>query len=109
MIGAEIVKANERKAWELNKQARELALEDQMLEGEISPKEWKELATAIKEEVFEFTLDPDTKEQLIKDFDGYATKEAFIEAYQNEEVQPFTEYAELVEELRNPTTDEDEA
>lgn len=101
MIGAEIVKANARKAWEADKEAKETALEDQMLEGTLTPKEWKDEVTKLRASQFEFTLDDATKEQLIKDFDGYATKEDFIEAYENDAVPPFTDYADKVEALRD--------
>lgn len=111
MIGAEIVKANARKAWEADREAQEATLEDQMLEGEITPKEWKEAVTALKADQFEFELDEATKAQLVADFDGYATKEAFIEAYNNDAVPPFTDYADKVEALREagkPTEEEGE-
>ncbi len=100
MIGAEVVKANARKAWDIERDERELQLEDDMLEAIITPKEWKEQATAIKAELFDFTLDLDTKAELIEDFNGYSTKEEFIEAYNSEEVAPFTDYFEETEALR---------
>jgi len=100
MIGAEVVKANARKAWDIDKEAREVALEDDMLEARITPKEWKEQNEAIKAEQFDFTLDDDIKAQLIEDFNGYTTKEDFIEAYNNDEVAPFSDYHEEVEALR---------
>ena len=114
MIGAEIVKANARKAWELDKEARELTLEDDMLEGVITPKEWKEQDTAIKSEEFTFELDETVKADLIADFGGYATKEDFITAYNADEVLPFTEFDEEVKALRalapqRPTVEDEEA
>ncbi len=101
MIGAEIVKATARKTWEADREDRELILEDQMLEGEISPKEWKGQVSLIKAEVFDFTLDEATKTQLIETFDGYPTREAFIEAYNAGTVAPFADYAEETQELRD--------
>ncbi len=100
MIGAEIVKANERKAWEIDKEARELDLEDQMLEGSISPKEWKAEANLIKAGEFSFSLSDSEKNELILDFNGYDSKEAFTEAFNNDEVAPFTDYDEVVKALR---------
>jgi len=113
MIGAEVVKANARKVWDIDRESREVALEDDMLEGVITPKEWKEQNEAIKAEQFDFLLDDDTKEQLIEDFGGYTTKEDFIEAYNKGEVLPFTEYHEEIEALRalapkKPTAEEEE-
>ena len=100
MIGAEIVKANARKAWEADKAEREQELEDQMLGGVINPKEWKQLVTAINAETFEFELDADTKAQLIADFDGYANKDEFETAFKDGAVPPFTDYSDKVEALR---------
>lgn len=100
MIGAEIVKANARKAWEAERETAEAELEDQMLEGDITPKEWKEAVTALKADTFEFTLGEDVKTQLVEDYNGYATKEAFTEAYIAGTVPPFTDYAEVTEALR---------
>ncbi len=113
MIGAEVVKANARKVWDIDREAREVALEDDMLEGVITPKEWKEQNEAIKAEQFDFLLDDDIKEQLIEDFNGYTTKEDFIEAYNKGEVAPFIEYHEEIEALRalapkKPTAEEEE-
>ena len=101
MIGAEVVKANARKAWEMDREDRLEALEDDMLEGTIEPKEWKEQASLIQAEEFHFELDEDTKADLIADFEGYATKEAFIEAYNAKEVRPFTDFDEEVKALRD--------
>lgn len=100
MIGAEIVKANARKAWEADRAEQEEALETQMLDGDITPQDWKERVTKLKESTFEFELDADAKAQLISDYDGYETKEAFIEAYNAGSVPPFTDYAEVTEALR---------
>ena len=113
MIGAEIVKANARKVWEIDKEARELTLENQMLDGDIAPKEWKEAVTAINAEEFDFTLDEDTKSQLIEDFNGYPTKEDFTEDYNNNNVAPFTDYEEDTKALRalaptRPTVEDEE-
>jgi len=109
MIGAEIIKANARKAWEADRAKREDALEEQMLEGEISPKEWKEQGTAIKGEEFTFALDDDTKQELIDTFGGYPTKEAFTDAFVNGDVLPFTDFADEVEALRNPNATTEDA
>lgn len=100
MIGAEIVKANARKSWEAQRATDEAELEDQMLEGDISPKEWKEAVTALKASTFEFELDADRKAQLVADYDGFPTKEDFITAYNDEQLAPFTDYAEVTEALR---------
>lgn len=100
MIGAEIVKANARKAWELDREDREQELEDDMLDGNIKPKDWKEAVKAIQAETFEWELDEDVKAELIADYDGYPTKEAFTEAYNAGEVPNFTDYAETTEALR---------
>jgi len=101
MIGAEVVKANARKLWEMDKEDRELELENDMLEGNIKPKEWKEKATLIQAEEFHFELDDETKTQLITDFGGYATKEDFITAYEADEVLPFTDFEEETKALRD--------
>ena len=100
MIGAEIVKANARKAWDADQEAALEELENQMLEGQIAPKEWKEAVTAVEANKFDFTLDEDTKQELIEDFEGFSTKEDFIEAYNAGEVKPFTDFAEQTEALR---------
>ena len=111
MIGAEVVKANARKSWEMDREDRELELEDDMLEGVIKPKEWKEKATLIQAEEFHFELDDQTKQNLIADFGGYATKEDFIEAYNADEVLPFTDFEEETKALRDlaPKREVDEA
>ena len=101
MIGAEIVKANARKEWEFDREDREAELEDQMLEGEISPKDWKVALTAIQAEAFEYIIPEDTKAELIANYNGYETKEDFIEAYEADEVAPFTDYEEETEALRS--------
>jgi len=113
MIGAEIVKANSRKAWEIDKEARELTLENQMLDGDINPREWKDQTSAINAEEFEFHLDEDTKAELVADFNGYETKEAFTEAFNAEEVPSFTDYEEATKALRalaptRPTVEDEE-
>ena len=100
MIGAEIVKANARKAWELERNTTEQDLEDQMLEGTITPKEWKAEVQTLKADEFNFVLDDATKAQLIADFDGYETKEDFITAYTASEVNPFTDYTAETNALR---------
>ena len=100
MIGAEIVKANARKAFDLIQEAEEATLEEQMLEGEIAPKEWKEAVTALNANKFDFVLDEDTKQNLIESFEGYATKEDFIEAYNADLVAPFADFTEQTEALR---------
>ena len=65
-------------------QAKELArLEDEMMEGIITPKEWK----AQKDEVlseFKFEISADTKEYLVKLTHGYESKEALAEAMADE-------------------------
>ena len=100
MIGAEIVKANARKAFDIIQDAEEAELENQMLEGEIAPKEWKEAVTALNANKFDFVLDETTKQELITNFEGFNTKEDFIEAYNADEVKPFTDFSEETEALR---------
>ena len=100
MIGAEIVKANARKAWEAERGTAEADLETQMLDGDISPKEWKEAVTALKADEFTFELDADTKAQLVADYDGYETKEAFTTAYNADELVPFSDYQDITDALR---------
>ena len=109
MIGAEVVKANARKLWEMDKEDRELELENDMLEGNIKPKEWKEQASAIQAETFDFTLDDTTKAELIADFNGYATKEDFTEAFEADDVAPFEDYAEEIKALRDLAPQREEA
>ena len=110
MIGAEVVKANARKEWELNKEQAEADLEEEMLEGTISPKEWKEQRTALQKEEFSFTLDPTVKQTLIDTFDGTIVLDADgnpdAEASKAEWLanqdshKPFSDYAEEIAELR---------
>jgi hypothetical protein len=70
------LKAKEHKA----NQEKELArLEDAMMEGEISPKEWK----AAKDEVlkeFKFSISPELISYLVDLTQGYATKEDLAKA-----------------------------
>jgi len=67
-------------------QAKELAkLEDDMMEGVITPKEWK----AQKDEVlgeFKFEISAETKEYLVKLTKGYLSKEALQLAMADENV-----------------------
>jgi len=107
MIGAEIVKANARKEWEATQAAELQALEDAMMEGELTPKEWKEKVTEVNKQEFHFVLDDETKAQLIADFDGYPDKEAFKSAFEADQVPPFTDYAEVVEALRPKKVEEE--
>ena len=100
MIGAEVVKANARKAWDITKEEAEATLEAQMLDGEITPQEWKEETTALASNEFTFELDDTTKQELIESFNGYASKEDFITAYEADEVAPFTDYEEEIKALR---------
>ena len=100
MIGAEVVKANARKAWDITKEEAEATLEAQMLDGEITPQEWKEATTALASNEFTFELDDTTKQELIESFNGYASKEDFITAYEADEVAPFTDYEEEIKALR---------
>ena len=106
MIGAEIVKANARKEWETERETALQTLEDQMMEGEINPKEWKEQATKIKESSFEFALTDEQKADLIETFDGYTTKEDYLDAVNNETLAPFTDYSEAVQALRDANKEE---
>ncbi len=107
MIGAEIVKANARKEWDANREAELQTLEDQMMEGEINPKEWKEQATEIKNESFEFALTPEQKADLIDTFDGYTTKEDYIEAVEAGTLRPFTDYSTEIQALRDANKADD--
>ena len=112
MIGAEVIKSNARKEYDIDLEASLLSLEDDMLNGTITPKEWKEQTTALNADVFEFSLDDDTKQSLIADFEGYATKEEFITAYNDQAVRPFSDFADEIAELRalapqKPTEDEE--
>ena len=98
----------------MDREDAEAELEDQMLEGEINPKEWKAQVTTLKEESFEWELSEDQKDELIADFDGYPTEEAFIEAYEADSVAPFSDYSDIIEALRAeapkrevPTVEED--
>ena len=113
MIGAEVTKANARKSCEMDREDREQELEDQMLEGTLAPKEWKEAVTTLQSETFEYHISDEDKAQLITDFDGYETEEAFKEAYTNEAVAPFSDYSDQIKALRDLApkreTAEDEA
>jgi len=88
MIGAEVVKANARKEWDIERNERLEALEDSMLEGDINPKEWKEQDSKIK------VVDGDDEEFT-------QAKAEFATAYTADEVAPFTDYSEAVEALRD--------
>lgn len=101
MIGAEVTKANARKKWEMDREDQEQALEDEMLNGEINPKEWKEAVTALQKEEFTYTIADEDKASLIADFDGYPTEEAFTEAYKEEAVPAFTDYEDEIKALRD--------
>jgi len=94
MIGGEVTKANARKQWDMDREDAEAELEDQMLEGHINPKEWKEQVTALKANTFEWELTEDQKTALVADFNGYETEADFTEAYTNNTVPPFTDYEE---------------
>lgn len=96
MIGAEVIKANARKEWEDEKATRLQELEDDMMNGTISPKEWKESVTTINEEEFDFTISDDDKQRLQETFGGYATKEDYV----HNELPLFTEFADEVKALR---------
>ena len=101
-IPAEVIKATARKEFEANRTAQLQVLEDQMMEGDLTPLEWKEAKTELDKEVFEYTMDEDTKADIISTYNGYETKEAFTEAFNADEVRPFSDYAEEIEALRNP-------
>ena len=101
MIGAEVVKANARKEWDFQREDAEAQLEDDMLEGVITPKEWKAQLTELHKTTFEFHLDEDTKETLIETFEGFPTKEDFIDAYNANTLRPFSDYAEEIQALRD--------
>ena len=100
MIGAEVLKANARKVWEATQETVLQELEDQMMDEELTPKEWKAAVEEANKAEFEYTLSDEDKAQLIADFDGYATKEDFTEAFTNEAVAPFTDYTEAITALR---------
>ena len=101
MIGGEVTKANARKQWDMDREDAEAELEDQMLEGEINPKEWKEKVTALKANTFEWELTEDQKTALVADFNGYETEADFLEAYNDETVPPFTDYEDTIQALRD--------
>ncbi len=78
-------------------QAKQLAkLEDDMMEGVITPKEWK----AQKDEVlgeFKFEISAETKEYLVKLTKGYESKEALATAMADENTNTnFTEIEDSV-------------
>jgi len=65
-------------------QAKQLAkLEDDMMEGIITPKEWKAQKDTVLSE-FKFEISADTKEYLVKLTKGYESKEALAEAMADE-------------------------
>lgn len=101
MIGGEVTKANARKQWDMDREDEEQTLEDQMLEGGINPKEWKEAVTKLKAKEFSWSLTDEEKKQLVDDFDGYETEEAFTADYDNDAVAPFTDYEDEVKALRD--------
>ena len=109
MIGGEVTKANARKQWEMDREDKEQELEDQMLEGIIDPKTWKTEATLLKDLTFDWTISEDDKTQLVNDFDGYATEADFLEAYEANEVPPFTDYDDQIAELRDQAPQREEA
>ncbi len=101
MIGAEVTKANARKEWELDREDREQTLEDQMLEGEINPKEWKEQVTELQKESFDYHITDEQKDDLIETFNGYADEDSFKLAYEEESIAPFSDYKEEIQALRD--------
>ncbi len=101
MIGAEVLKANARKAWELDREERELELENQMLDGTIDPRAWKDQVTAIKAEVFDYHITDEEKTDLIEQFNGYADEDSFKVAYEEEAIAPFSDYADEIKALRD--------
>ena len=109
MIGAEVLKANSRKGWELQKEQAESDLEAQMLDGEITPQEWKEQKTALDNDEFAFTLTDEEKQDLVDTFEGFNTKDAFIEAYNANTVKPFTDFEEEIKALRELAPKREEA
>ena len=65
-------------------QAKQLAkLEDDMMEGIITPKEWKAQKDTVLSE-FKFEISANTKEYLVKLTKGYESKEALAEAMADE-------------------------
>ena len=80
-------------------QANELArLEDDMMEGTITPKEWKAAKDAALGE-FKFTLTDETKKYLVELTQGYETKEALAVALADEAINTdFTEIEDKVNE-----------
>lgn len=109
VIPAEVMKASARKAFDADKAVSLQALEDQMLEGDITPAEWKEAKVALDSEVFEYHMDDATKAEIIETYEGYPSKEAFTEAYNAGEVRPFSDFADEIEALRNPVTEAEDA
>jgi len=78
-------------------QARELAkLEDDMMEGIITPKEWKAQKDAVLSE-FKFEISDETKDYLVKLTKGYATKEELATAIADESVN--TDFTEIEDDV----------
>ena len=100
VIGGEILKANQMKEFDDAKEAKLADLEDQMLEGIMNSKEWKEQVTAIKATSFEFHLSDDRKQELITAYDGYADRESFLTAYNAGSLPRFVDYTEVTDALR---------
>jgi len=79
-IVIEKLKNIKAKAFKVATEQELKALEDAMMEGEISPKEWKSQKDEILGIEFKFSIDDETKAHLIELTKGYPTKEALAEA-----------------------------
>lgn len=99
-IPAEIMKATARKTWEAGQEAKLTKLENKMLDGKISPQDWKAEVTTIKAESFEFVMDEAQKEEINVTFGGYPTKEELATAYAEGSIIPFSAFAEEIKALR---------
>jgi len=99
-IGAEVLKANARKQWEFNREDELQVIEDEMMNGDINPKEWKEKATAINSNEFNYIMSEDDIAELKETFNAYDTKEDFITAYEADDITPFSDYADEITALR---------
>jgi len=107
-IPAEVIKAQAKKAFDTDKlQALDL-LEEDMLEGNLTPQEWKEAKTAEDAKTFEFTISDEDKQMVIDTFDGYPSKEAFLEDYNAGNVRPFSDFADDMDAIRTRNEEDTE-
>jgi len=97
IIPAEVLKANAHKAHNIAQDAKAQELEDKMLDGAITPQEWKEQNQALNEEKFTHELTAEQIADLIETFGGYETKEAYIA---DEDPELFSSYTDEIEAIR---------